>query len=173
VYNADGSRTAAVQQLTNQYIGNNPSGTPGLVHDGTTWAAAWVEPYSYRILVNRGTALNSPQAAVTPPASTTVTDVILARSNGALAIAWKQRPTSNTAASSMFRMQRFALPATLTSALTPIHGPIDILPTQNISGSRNIALVSTGAAMLGVWADDRWGATREIYAAPIDTKSCP
>jgi hypothetical protein len=174
VYNADGSRTAAVQQLTTQYIGNNPAGTPSLIHDGTTWAAAWVEPYTNKILVNRGTALNSPQAAVTPPASTTLTDVILARSNGSLAIAWKQRPTSNTSAASTFRMQRFALPATLTSALTPIHGPIDILSTQNVPGSRNIALVSTGTAgMLGVWADDRWGAAREIYAAPIDVKSCP
>ncbi len=173
VYNADGSRTSAVQQLSSQYSGANASGTPGLIHDGTTWAAAWVESYTQKILVNRGAVPNTPQAAVTPPANTAVSDVILARSNGALSVAWKQRP-SGAAGAAMFRMQRFAIPATLTSALTPIHNAIDILPTQNIPGSRNIALVSTGAAgMLGVWADDRWGAAREIYATPIDLKSCP
>ena len=49
---------------------------------------------------------------------------------------------------------------------------IDILPTQN-TGVNDIALASTGDALVAVWADNRWGATREIYAAPINLRSCP
>jgi hypothetical protein len=173
LYNADGSRTAPVLNLT-PYAATNSTGTPGLLHDGTAWTTTFTEQYSYKIFINRGTALNSPQPAVLPPANTAISDVILAKSNGALAIGWKQHPISNGTVSSLFRMQRFAIPSTLTSTLTPIHGPIDILGTQNIPGSRNIALVSAGTnAMIGVWADDRWGSAREIYAAPVDLMSCP
>ena len=67
--------------------------------------------------------------------------------DGTLAVGWLQRPSSSGGFA--FRLQRFAIPSTTSSAVTSIHNAIDILPTQN-TGVNDIALASTGDALVAV-----------------------
>lgn len=58
----------------------------------------------------------------------------------------------------------------LTPRVKKIHGPIDIVSTARGKAE----LVKAGAdKLLAIWPDTRHGTTTELYAAPIDLKSCP
>jgi hypothetical protein len=169
IFNADGSRTLLPQTL----VTTAASGPvyPDLVRDSATWLTAWISGANTNVVVNRGNAANAPANVVNVTSPAAIGEPVLAAVSGTLAIGWAQRP-STTTGSFTFRMQRFSIPATTSSALTPIHNAIDILATQN-TAPNDIALVQAGSGLLGVWADNRWGATREIYAAPINLNSCP
>ena len=164
-FNPDGSRTLAPQTLASSV--SSSSGGPDLVHDGTNWLTTWINSGFTSVVVNRGSTANNPANVVT---ATNLGEAVLSMVDGTIAVAWLQRPS--TSGSYALRLQRFAIPSTATSALTSIHNAVDVLPTQN-TGVNDIALVSTGDALVAIWADNRWGATREIYAAPINLQSCP
>lgn len=57
--------------------------------------------------------------------------------------------------------------------LPPLGNTVDILSAGTIQSNQDIALVATGSSLLGIWADNRSGTTRELYARPIDLHSCP
>lgn len=169
IFNADGSRTLPLQTLSNTAPYSGPV-YPDLVYDGSQWLTAWVSGATTNVVVNRGNAANSPVNAVTIGAAANIGEAVLAMVKGTLALGWIERPSTTGAYS--FRLQRYAIPSTTSSFVTPIHNAIDVLTTQN-TGLGDVALAPTSNALIAVWADNRWGATREIYAAPINLGSCP
>jgi hypothetical protein len=164
-FNADGSRTAAAVSLSQS--GNYPS----LIHDGTSWLSVWAGGVNgYGLTVNRGAIANSPFALSSPPPY--VAQPLAVSVRNSIAIAWAESSTQS--APYKIRMQRFAAPSSASSALTPIHDAVDVLPTANLKELRNFSLAVSGASsLMAVWADDRWGTKREIFAAPINVGTCP
>jgi hypothetical protein len=177
---ADGGHTLPTQHLFVSQSFGYIAGGPGLVHDGAQYLTTYIAPASSStsartVWVNRGTALNNPVRLL--PLSTTISNLSSSISmvKGTLAVGFTE---SGTASSLHYKlkMQRYAIPTTPSSAVTPIHGIVEILSTQNIKDGalRDMQLVPTGnGSMLAVWADNRWGTPRELYARPIDLHGCP
>lgn len=168
VYNEDGSRTLAPLATDR---------TASLVHDGANWLTTGIERYyshslrAWRGLGNISTTILSPEAG-----NSGYVDNASTMARGTLAVALKYGKPSST--DYALRLQRFKIPESSTSsALTSLHDTVEILPTSNLpdayNESRNFTLVTTSSGLLAIWADNRWGAAKEIYAAPIDLKSCP
>lgn len=173
LFNADGSRTSPLAKLatTADY---SYSRWPSMVFDGTTWATAWIAyTPAYDIYVNRGTVANTPQRLIPTVSPAMFGGVNLAMTGSALAVGFSER-TSSTSTAYRYRVQRFGLPATLTTALPALHAAVDVVPTYTITDPGDVALTSAGSGrVLAVWSDNRWGSVRELYAAPVDLQSCP
>jgi hypothetical protein len=167
IFNADGSRTLPVQQLTTG--GAAYAEWPALVHDGTTWLAAWVGGNS--IVVNRGAAANSP-ATIAAASSDAITQVVGTMVNGTLALLWAEGSLGSYGPYRL-RMQRFAIPPTTTSALTAVHNAVDVVPTASASVP-NVAIVPMGSRLMVLWVDgSEPRSAREVWAKPLDLNACP
>jgi hypothetical protein len=170
--NADGSKTSATQHL-----GNLPfyrAGGPWIVHDGTTWITGYVSDVTATnrgIMINRGSTLNGPFAPFKTSDTPTGT---LAMVDGTLAIGFGETAAVN--GNYKFRMQRFALPTGTGSSMSDVHAAVDVSNSYTLQASTysDQQLVATGTgSMLAIWADTRWGTSRELYARPIDLHACP
>lgn len=166
VFNADGSRT---QPLV-------PFSKPGsLVHDGANWLMTY--PYGGSIFANRGVT-SSVFELIAGGLSANYIDNSSVMVGGTLAVLTQFR-AGNVVGDSSLMLHRYSLPATAASKVFKrLHQPISVLATNNFpdtdNEARNFSLVATGpSSLLAVWADNRWGASKEIYAAPIDLKACP
>ncbi|MGC4066736.1 MAG: hypothetical protein QM784_19295 [Polyangiaceae bacterium] len=169
VFNADGSRTLSPVSLSTSVY--TSSSWPALVHDGKTWLTAWVGSSGRDIAVNRGSMSSVLGNLVTVVSGNYVGDVQLAMAGSPLAVGWTERvgPYSTL---HRYRVQRFTVPTTTFTVPPALHPAVDVLATENIQSTGDVSLVSTGSGLVAVWADNRWG-SREIYAAALDTKSCP
>ncbi|HWZ91894.1 MAG TPA: hypothetical protein VNW92_23685, partial [Polyangiaceae bacterium] len=174
-FDADGARTLPIATVGGTNI--SPAGGPWLVYSGTGWLNAWIGNTSYgggRINETRGLVGGYFYTLVDnlDTAGTVYLDgASLVMANGTLAVGYvKSAPSGFNYA---FHLQRFTIPPGTTDVLPALGSTVDILSTGNIQSFQDIALVATGSSLLGIWADDRWGATRELYAEPIDLHSCP
>jgi hypothetical protein len=169
IFNADGSRTQPVVPIGNFGIQDM---TVGLVHDGTTYLTTWVNGPQQQIVVNRGTAQNAPAAAVTVTSPFRVGPPSVKISNGTVGMAWAQYDATSSIGPYTVRAQRFAIPSTTASALTPLHNPVDVIATPTAQTDVVSIVYTSTTTMLAVWVDNRWG-TAEIYSAPLDLGACP
>jgi len=149
---------------------------PRLVYDGKTWLTAFLntapsETYG-SLYINRGSSANSPYQLIPSTSTKRHVDASIVMVNGALAVAFTN--SQDSVGPYGFSLQRFAIPNTTSSALSPIDNPVDVLATPTIAQRGDMQIAATGKySMLAVWADNRWGANRELYARPIDLHSCP
>ena len=169
---ADGAHTLPTASIS--------SGTqPALVYDGKAWLTAFAYTPPNESLrtyfVNRGTGANSPSRLLALSSTTDHVDASITMVNGALAIAFTNSPLSQYGTGPFsFSLQRFAIPSSTSSALAPIDNPVEILPTSTLPQPGDMQIAATGKySLLAVWADNRWGANRELYSRPLDLHSCP
>lgn len=174
LFDPDGAHTIPTAHLST----SSSAAQPTMLHDGKTWLTAFIDNNGVgatSIWVNRGATANAPARVL--PMSTTVAnvDASLAMVNGTLALAYTMSPSAQGRNGPFtIGFQRFGIPATATSALTPIDSAVEILGTATMAKLHDMDLVATGSqSMLAVWADNRWGVNRELYARPIDLHSCP
>ncbi len=166
--NPDGSQTIAPARVDTSTASRTRA---ELLHDGTTWLTSWVSGTNASLIVNRGATANAPSTLV-DGAALDVGRGVLGMMSDRVAAVWTERPAQ--AGSYKVRFQSFAVPGTPSSTLSSIHGAVDVVPTYNVPGPEDVALAITGTHdAVAVWADNRWGTAREIYAAPIDLGSCP
>jgi hypothetical protein len=175
-FDADGAKTLPLATIGITNILR--SGGPWVLHDGTGWLNAWIGLSSYgggQINATRG-LLSGYWSTLVPNLDTASSSIYL---NGAslvmvnkmLAVGYVKSVVSGF--NYGFRLQRFTIPSTATDVLPPFGSTVDILSSGTIQSFQDIALVATGGSLLGIWADNRWGGTRELYAEPIDLHSCP
>jgi hypothetical protein len=169
LFNADGSRTLSPATLSTSVYSS--SMWPSLIHDGKAWLTAWVASSGRDILVNRGSMSSVLGTLVTSASTNGIGDVQLTKVGSNLAVGWTE--TTGTTSSSLYRyrVQRFTLPTSTFTVTPALHAAVDVLATENIQSTGDVALVSTGTGLLAIWADNRWG-TREMYAAVLDLGSC-
>lgn len=169
LFDADGAHTIPTALLSNGV-------QPRLVYDGKTWLTVFLytapsETVS-SLYVNRGNSANSPYRLIASSSTNRHVDASIAMVNGALAVAFTN--SQDSVGPYGFSVQRFAIPNTTSSALSPIDNPVDVLATPTIAQRGDMQIAATGKySLLAVWADNRWGANRELYARPIDLHSCP
>jgi len=172
IYDADGAHTIPTATISS-------GSQPVLVHDGKTWLTAFLyTPPSETVAnyyVNRGIGANSPARLLALSTTTEHLDASITMVNGALAILFANSPTSQGKTGPFtLGLQRFAIPNSTSSALSPIDNPVEVLPVATLGQRGDMQIVATGKySLLAVWADNRWGANRELYARPIDLHSCP
>jgi hypothetical protein len=164
-FNADGSRTLPILTL---------AGDTSLANDGSGWLATSGDDDS--LYVQRGTTKN--QALLwQQPFGQEFSDHTTTMVGGNLAVLLAEGST--WFGPTRLKLQRFVLPASATSTvLTAPTPPVDVLVGQTCpleyQKPHNFALAATGTrALLAVWADSRWGASSELYSAPIDIPVCP
>jgi hypothetical protein len=170
-FNADGSRTLVPQKMSVS-TDSNYGVWPALLYDGQTWVTAWLGSPSNTIGLNRGTAKNSPAVLTVGDTNRIFGDLRMTQVGADLGLAWTEQIDSSSSLY-RFRVQRYSIPATISSGVTALHPPVDILSTYNIAEKDETAIVATGAdSMLAVWSDNRWGTADEILAAPVVWEAC-
>jgi hypothetical protein len=85
---------------------------------------------------------------------------------GSLALGTLVNPSAG-----VYKLDRFTLTAGDKSAI-PVKIQNTLTVVSTVHGKPELLQVGSGK-LLAIWPDNRSGATTELYAAPIDLKSCP
>lgn len=173
IINPDGSRTTSTTSVD---VGMDYFYNPPLIHDGQTFVTVGRHRVGTTsnsgLYLNRGTSTNAPALLLQEATSTQpYVEALLAKVGASIAVGYGRFAGTGHA---RLGLQRYAIPATLTSAVTPLHDPIDIMTTDTVSSSGGDAAIvgTTAGHMLAVWADTRWG-DKQLYARDIDLHACP
>jgi hypothetical protein len=173
---ADGKRTQSDVGLVGYDSFSNFYSAP-LIHDGKTFVTVGHERIGTTndsgVYLNRGTTRNDPALLFTEPDYLTQAyrEAMLAKVGESIALGYGFAVPNQGL---HFWLQRYAIPDTLTSAVVPLHEPVEIVGVSTISSSGgDMTLVgSTPGHLLAIWADTRSG-HKQLYARDVNLHVCP
>lgn len=159
-FNPDGSRTREPVTLTSSFISDETE----TVWDGTKFGTMYMSDSGWIRLNPDGRTAPTPWIELLPYDSNAGrTSFSTAWLGASLALATVQKST--------YQLRRFAIPDDPNGSAKGLHDPITVVSTANVINRPEV--VAAGASkLLAIWQDDRWGATGELYAAPVDLKGC-
>jgi len=150
---SSGRAILPVAELTREY----PTEVGAVGYDSAGYFEVW--PLHHSIFVNRGVQYNQPVAFVDIGAGSSIPNLTMAQAATSVALGW-------TTSASTFTFQRFGPPDAQSGAMQAITDAV----TLTSDSSNNARIVSTGPnSVLAVWSTPK----SELYAMPIDFKSCP
>jgi hypothetical protein len=76
-----------------------------------------------------------------------------------------------TVEKSTYVLRRFGIPDDPNGSPSSLHDPLTVVSTANVINKPEIVAAGAGQ-LLAIWQDNRFGATGELYAAPVDLKGC-
>jgi hypothetical protein len=160
-FNPDGSRTREPINLSLGFMSTETE----TVWDGSTFGTTFMTDGGHIQFTPDGRTAATPWIDLLPyDSSAGRTNFSTAWLGASLALGTVQKKT--------YQLRRFGISNDPNGSATSLHDPLTIVATANVINKPEI--VAAGAAkLLAIWQDDRWSATGELYAAPVDLKGCP
>jgi hypothetical protein len=158
-FNPDGSRTREPVTLSLSFM----SAETETIWDGTKFGTTYMSDSGWIRLWPDGRTDPTPWIELLPYDSAGRTSFSTAWLGASLALATVQKGT--------YQLRRFAIPDDPNGSARSLHDPITVVPTANVINKPEVVAAGAGQ-LLAIWQDNRFGATGELYAAPVDLKGC-
>jgi hypothetical protein len=159
-FNPDGSRTRPLGTLSISFV----SPETETIWDGTKFGTTYMSDAGWIRLWPDARTDPSPWIELLPYDSNAGrTSFSTAWLGASLALATVQKGT--------YQLRRFAIPDDPNGSARSLHDPITVIATANVINKPEVVAAGAGK-LLAIWQDNRWGATGELYAAPVDLKGC-